>query len=87
MRTREIGLEVIALGGGRHKATDMVDARVGYSCVAQRGQRVERGDLLAVVHAADEQAAELARGRLLNLVSIGEQPVEVASPMLERVIS
>jgi thymidine phosphorylase len=83
--TREIGLQVIALGGGRHQASDGVDARVGLSKVVQLGQRVERGQMLALVHAADDVAADAAQRRLLSLIEIGElPPATTAMLMIER---
>ena len=85
MATRDIGLQVIALGGGRHQATDTVDARVGFSSVAQIGQRVECGSLLAVVHAADAAAADAANLQMQQLIAIGDGPVELPPVMLRRV--
>lgn len=84
MATRDIGLQVIALGGGRHMASDGIDARVGFSQVVQVGQRVEPGMVLAVVHAADEAAADAAARQLLQLISIGEEPVPAQRVMLEK---
>jgi thymidine phosphorylase len=84
MATRDIGLQVIALGGGRHLATDAVDPRVGFSHFAQIGQRMERGSLLARVHAADAPAAEVARRTLLEQIEVGEEPAEMQAVMLQR---
>ena len=87
MATRDIGLLVIALGGGRHLVSDEVDMRVGFSQVAQLGQRVERGQLLALVHAANEAAAEAAQHQLLACMEIGEVPLATAPAlMLERLV-
>jgi thymidine phosphorylase len=85
MATREIGLQVIALGGGRRVASDAVDARVGFSQVAQRGQRVEAGDVLAWVHASNEAAADAAQGNFLALIEFGEEPLKLSPAlMIER---
>jgi thymidine phosphorylase len=84
MATRDIGLEVIALGGGRHLASDAVDARVGFSHFVQIGQRVERGDVLAVVHAADTAAAAQARDALFGLIDVSEEAVSPPGVMLQR---
>jgi thymidine phosphorylase len=78
MATREIGLLVIELGGGRHRASDPIDARVGFTQFVQVGQRVTTGDLLAVVHAADADAAQVARQGLLPLIQIADQAPEMA---------
>jgi thymidine phosphorylase len=85
MATRDIGLAVIALGGGRHLASDRVDARVGFSHLVPLGQRVEAGQRLAWVHAADEDTAEAAHRQLLASIGIGDAPPAAASVlMLER---
>jgi thymidine phosphorylase len=85
MATRDIGLQIIALGGGRQLASDAVDARVGFSQVVQLGQRVERGQMLAMVHAADDSSADAAQRRLLALIEIGEAPLKTAPVlMIER---
>jgi len=83
MATRDIGLLVITLGGGRHQAADVVDARVGLSGVAAIGQYVERGDPLAVVHAADRAAAEAACQALQRFIVVGDEAKSPQSPMLE----
>jgi thymidine phosphorylase len=84
MATREVGLLVIALGGGRHHAGDTIDARVGLSDVAKLGQQVNTGDVLAVVHAGDPAAADQVAGKLLELMEIGEAPTDVAPVMVQR---
>jgi thymidine phosphorylase len=72
MATRDIGLAVVELGGGRRKATDTIDARVGFTQFAQIGQAVQAGEPLALVHAADAASAERARQALLTLIDIGD---------------
>jgi thymidine phosphorylase len=85
MATRDMGLQVIALGGGRHIASDAVDARVGLSQVAPLGQKVARGQLLARVHAADEATANAAQSRLCALIAVGDvEPQTTPVPMIER---
>lgn len=70
--TRDIGLAVIELGGGRRRAADRIDHRVGFSDFVSLGQRVERGDRLATVHAASAEAAHAAVARLQACVLIGD---------------
>jgi len=57
---RGIGVSVIDLGGGRRHPQDRIDHRVGFSGLLPLGTRVEAGEPIAVVHAADEAAAEKA---------------------------
>ncbi|MDD2880548.1 MAG: thymidine phosphorylase [Rhodoferax sp.] len=85
MATRDIGLAVVALGGGRRQASDAVDARVGFTQFVQIGQAVQAGDVLAVVHAADAARAERARLTLLASIQLSEQPVAPAPVLLRRI--
>jgi thymidine phosphorylase len=78
--TRAIGLVVLALGGGRRRAEDTVDPRVGLANVAAPGQQVHRGQPLLWVHAASERDADAALARLAELVVVASpqesQPIE-----------
>ncbi len=56
--TREIGLAVIALGGGRTRPQDGIDPAVGLTDLARPG---DAGGLLGIVHAADEAGADRPR--------------------------
>ena len=86
MATRDIGLAVITLGGGRHIATDRIDARVGLTAVVQLGQRVERGQPLCVVHAGDEADAQAIGDQLVGLFDIGDEAFPVQPVMVERLL-
>jgi len=85
MATREIGLLLIELGAGRRRGGDAVDPRVGLSEVAAIGRRVETGDLLATVHAADTRSAASASGRVGSLISIGDAPPLRTPVVIDRV--
>jgi len=85
--TREIGLLVVELGGGRRQASDAVDHRVGLSEVIALGRRIEVGEPLAVVHAADEASAAAACARLAGLIEIGEIASPIAPVLISRVTS
>jgi thymidine phosphorylase len=61
---RDLGMAVIDLGGGRRHPADKIDHRVGFSALLPLGTRVEKGDTIAIVHAASETAAEKAAGSL-----------------------
>ena len=86
MATRDIGLAVVELGGGRRLASDTVDPRVGFSDFVQIGQAVQAGEPLAMVHAADDASAERARQSLLTLIHIGDAP-PVLAPVLVKYIT
>ncbi len=65
MQTRDVGLTVVELGGGRHRAEDTIDARVGLSQVQPLGARLAAGDPIAWVHAADAASAARAVAQVL----------------------
>jgi thymidine phosphorylase len=78
-------LLVIELGGGRRVASDSVDHRVGLTEVVGLGQRVEAGELLATVHAADNTHADLACARLAQLIVLGDAPTVVPAVLSQRI--
>jgi thymidine phosphorylase len=57
---RILGIAVLVLGGGRRRAEDKIDHRVGLTRVAGIGDQVDHASPLAVVHAADEAGAAAA---------------------------
>jgi thymidine phosphorylase len=87
MATRNIGLAVVELGGGRRKLTDTIDPRVGFTQFAQIGQQLLAGDVLAVVHAADMASAEHAQQTLLAQLLISDASVPPAPVMLQRILA
>jgi thymidine phosphorylase len=72
MDTRAIGLAVVALGGGRARADQTIDPRVGLADVLAVGTPVVRGQPLATVHAASDDAAETALRTLAQAIHIGD---------------
>jgi len=84
MATREIGLIVVELGGGRRRADDAVDPRVGLSDVVPVGLRIEVGDRLATVHAATDDSAAAAAAALLKCITIVDAPPAHAPVLIER---
>jgi len=74
LRAREVAAVATALGAGRERKEDPVDHAVGVVCLAKRGDRVERGESLAEIHARDETAADVAEAALLAAYEIGDEP-------------
>lgn len=60
MQTRDIGLAVVGLKGGRTANGQQIDHSVGFDRVLPIGTLVNRGDVVARVHARDESSALLA---------------------------
>jgi thymidine phosphorylase len=74
LHAREVAAVAMALGAGRERKEDPVDHAVGVVCLAKRGNRVERGEPLAEIHARDEAAADAAAAALLAAYEIGDEP-------------
>jgi len=68
MDTRAIGVALIELGGGRLRAQDKIDHRVGFSEFLGVGKKVGPERPICVIHAADEEswrrAAAAVRGSI-----------------------
>jgi thymidine phosphorylase len=70
--TRQVGLAVVDLGGGRIDPKAAIDPAVGFVALAEIGAAVGPGAPLAIVHARDEASAARASLRLQNAYRIGE---------------
>ncbi|RZJ08745.1 MAG: thymidine phosphorylase [Rubrivivax sp.] len=81
MSTRDLGVAIVELGGGRRKAGDAIDMRVGFSAVKPIGTRVAAGEPLALVHAADSAAGDRATASYLAAVALSDTDV-AATPMV-----
>ena len=85
--TRALGLAVVALGGGRTRAEDLIDFGVGLDRLAGIGEETGPDRPLAIVHARDEAAAERAASAVRAAYRLGE-PGEAAARrplVLERI--
>jgi len=76
MNTRDIGVAVVALGGGRRRASDAIDYRVGLADMVQLGDTVGTDRPLAMIHAASKDAAEAAKQALQSAIQVGDAPAE-----------
>ncbi len=83
--TREIGLAVVALGGGRVQPGDEIDHRVGVDALAGCGAKVDAGATLARVHARDEETARAACARILAACTIADEKPGPAALIAARI--
>jgi thymidine phosphorylase len=77
MDTRQLGLIVVELGGGRTALRQTIDPSVGLNQIRPLGEFIEKGEPLAMVHAASDDAAERAISRYRQSISISEQQPSV----------
>jgi pyrimidine-nucleoside phosphorylase len=74
--TTAVGETALRLGAGRVTKDDRIDHAVGIVMLAKRGDRLEAGQPLAEVHAADTSAAERAATELQACYTIGSEEPE-----------
>jgi len=85
MDTRAIGLAVIGLGGGRTRADQSIDPRVGFSEFAGIGEAVDMSRPMCLVHAADRESADRAAEAVRAAVTVGDAVPAVANVVRERI--
>jgi pyrimidine-nucleoside phosphorylase len=85
LRALPVGIAALELGAGRARKDDEIDHAVGIVCLRKRGDRVERGDPLAEIHARTEEAAGAAADRVLAAYELGESPPEERPILLDLV--
>ncbi|MBB5019175.1 thymidine phosphorylase [Chitinivorax tropicus] len=82
---RGLGLAVVGLGGGRHRAEDGIDYSVGLTDLAELGQAVEAGQTIALVHARDAQSAALAVDEVLAAYQVAETAPALPAPVYREI--
>jgi thymidine phosphorylase len=72
IKTRDLGVAVIELGGGRRVASDTIDHAVGLGKLLGKGARTGKKTPLCIVHAANEESAKRAAAIVKSSYVIGE---------------
>jgi pyrimidine-nucleoside phosphorylase len=80
-----VGNAALHLGAGRRTKEDTIDHAVGVVCRRKRGDTVEAGDVLAEVHARNEQSADVAVREVAAAYELAES-APAAHPVLLEVI-
>lgn len=83
---REVGLTAVQLGAGREKKGDPIDHAVGIMIHRKIGDRVQEGEPLFTVHAADNAACDAAVERLLAAHEISLDKVD-SLPLFYRTLA
>ena len=82
---KALGLAVVGLGGGRQRQNDTLDYSVGLDQMAGLGAHVDKGDPIAVVHAADQGALDEARNAVRHAYRIGTDLPTEAPLIVKRI--
>ena len=71
--TRELGMILIELGGGRKKVTDKIDYSVGYSNVVNVGDKVDTKTPLLTIHAKNNEDIKSIKTRIKNCFILSDK--------------
>ena len=82
--TRQLGLAVIELGGGRRVAADKIDHAVGLDNLLGKNFRADMNTPLAMIHAADDAGFERA-AKIVKAAYKIAGPVKETPPVLEKI--
>ncbi len=85
IHTREIGLAVVELGGGRSRADQKIDHAVGLTDIMKIGEKAESGKPLMKVHVRTQEQFDQVKNRLLAAIEISESVSEELKPVYETV--
>ena len=89
MNTRDMGMAVVQLGGGRKVPGDKLDYSVGITDICRIGDNIEKGTPVATLHARDEasweQAAAMVRSGLSVTDSLSEDLQKQSSCVYQRI--
>jgi pyrimidine-nucleoside phosphorylase len=71
--TEGYGTASLLLGAGRNTKEDKIDFAAGITLVKKTGDKVENGDVIAVLYTSDKSRLETAAKRLIDSTFIGDE--------------
>jgi len=83
MDTRELGMAVVQLGGGRKRADDTIDFAVGLTDFIKIGDCADQP--LATIHARNEGDWQLAAGKIREAIAVSDETPET-HPVIHEII-
>lgn len=85
MQTRDIGLSLIKLKGGRTRSDQKLDYATGFGNFCQIGDYLDNQTPLAVVHAQTEADYEQAAADIKAAVSLGGNKPSISAEIIEKI--
>lgn len=79
-----LGMAVVRLGGGRSHPSQQIDPAVGFSNILPTASKVQQGDVIAKVHAASKDAADVATQEYLGALDLAGEAG--AYPLVHHII-
>ncbi len=85
MQTRDIGLSIIELKGGRITPQQKLNYATGYTGFCQIGDYVDNNKPLAIIHAQSEADWQKSADTLRKLIKISEQKPHLSETIIEKI--
>ncbi len=85
MHTRDIGLSIIELKGGRTSPEQKLDYATGYTGFCQLGDYVDDQQPLAVIHAQSEDDYQRAADSLRRFITVCPGKPKLSDPVIDKV--
>jgi pyrimidine-nucleoside phosphorylase len=81
----EVGLSAMMLGAGRETKEDKIDLGVGVTLTKKLGDKVEKGETLAILHVNDDKNLTIAKDKLINAYNISKEKAE-EKPLIYEIV-
>ncbi|NNF15856.1 MAG: thymidine phosphorylase, partial [Gammaproteobacteria bacterium] len=85
VKTREIGMAVVELGGGRVNLDQHIDHAVGFDQILKIGQAVNKGDPLLFAHVQNQAQFDEVKAQLESAIVVGDVAPELYPPVYETI--
>ncbi len=85
MDTREIGMAVVKMGGGRMQPSDKIDYAVGFSDFISLGEHVDSSKPIAMVHARNEQQYQQAQQTIQQAIQYSTEKPEKETQIFQHI--
>ena len=85
MKTRDIGLSIVGLKGGRTHPDQKLDYATGFSDFCQIGDLADQDHPLAVIHAQNEADFERAAAEIRSYITIGADKPVLNKTIIEKI--
>ena len=86
MNTRDVGVSVVQLGGGRKVATDSIDYAVGITGICALGDQISPDRPIAMLHANNEASWNQAGAMLRSAVQVSDHKPEENPCVYRRIV-
>ena len=85
IQTRNLGLILIELGGGRKQINDKIDFSVGYENVSDVGSAVDTSTPLVTVHYSSKEVFEKVKSRIQSCFEISDDKIDELATTYEKI--